>query len=89
MIQKVTKVFHLIQTNPGAGEGPQLARNPHQGENEHSSDRAAGHPVEPSGRGAGHLVGTWRRLPDLSTRLTPIHLVRKETDWQAKIKFKI
>merc|ERR1712037_16418 len=29
----------------------------------------------PSAGGPGHLVGTWRRLPDLGTRLTPIHLV--------------
>ena len=34
----------------------------------------------PGPGGPGHLVGTWRRLPDLSTRLTPIHLVGKEAD---------
>ena len=74
MTQEITKIFHLIQTNPGVGEGSQLSRNSNQSGSQPSGTGGA------SGRGGGHLVGTWRRLPDISTRLTPIHLVGKETD---------
>ena len=64
--------FHLVLINfgPGAGEGSMFARSKSEGE---PSDG-------PGPGGPGHLVGTWRRLPDLSTRLTPIHLVGKEAD---------
>ena len=52
-----------------------FARYPSKSETEPS-----GHQAGPSGGAGGHQAGTWRRLPDLSTRLTPIHLVKKETN---------
>ena len=69
--------FHLVLINfgPGAGEGSMFASGAGPG-GPGPGPGGAG----PGPGGPGHLVGTWRRLPDLSTRLTPIHLVGKEAD---------
>ena len=69
--------FHLVLINfgPGAGEGSMFARS-----NSESEPSGGTGPSGAGPGGPGHLVGTWRRLPDLSTRLTPIHLVGKEAD---------
>jgi len=67
---------NCLQTyDPGVGEGCQLGRYPSKSESPPSSGKAEGHLLEPSGGTGGNLIGTWRRLQDLNTRLTPIHLV--------------
>lgn len=88
--------FHLVLINfgPGAGEGSMFARSKSESEPSGGTGPSGAGPggpgpggpgpggagPGPGAGGPGHLVGTWRRLPDLSTRLTPIHLVGKEAD---------
>ena len=90
--------FHLVLINfgPGAGEGSMFARSKSESEPSGGTGPSGAGPggpgpggpgpggAGPGPGGPGHLVGTWRRLPDLSTRLTPIHLVGKETDQYEK-----
>ena len=77
--------FFCLNSAPGVGDGPQLGRYPSKSESPPTGGKAEGHLLEPSGRPGGHLIGMWRRLQDLNTRLTPIHLVREGKDWLKRI----
>ena len=77
LMTQVISAFFCDKSEPGVGEGSQLARYPSRSESQASGGKVEGHLLEPSGGAGGHLVGTWRRLQDLNTRLTPIHLVRE------------
>ena len=84
LMTQVISTFFCDKSEPGVGEGSQLARYPSRSESQASGGKVEGHLLEPSGGAGGHLVGTWRRLQDLNTRLTPIHLVREKNIYLKK-----